>query len=158
MTKEEIKASIAANIAGQFNQIDISGKLAGILEAIVDWMPSIYDLTSKTQELFSSHIIEINDGEYKKLYDAQSLILDPEYTNWSDSIYPLCTIPSDVYSAVLSGIESVLNGEEVTQYNIFKIWGNYSIYVTETNAIEVVALCYDEENDKCYLCQVLHES
>ena len=39
MTKEEIKASIAKNIAGQFNQVDISGKLAEILDAIVDLLP-----------------------------------------------------------------------------------------------------------------------
>ena len=45
MTKEEIKASIAANIAGQFDQVDISGKLAGILEGICDLIPGPYDLT-----------------------------------------------------------------------------------------------------------------
>lgn len=39
MTKQEIKTAVAANIAGQGNQIDISGKMAAILNAIVDNIP-----------------------------------------------------------------------------------------------------------------------
>lgn len=39
MTKSEIKTAIDKNIKGQFNQIDISGKLADILTDTVDNIP-----------------------------------------------------------------------------------------------------------------------
>lgn len=43
MTKAEIKASILSNIVGQGNQVDISGKIGNILNAIVDLIPTITD-------------------------------------------------------------------------------------------------------------------
>lgn len=39
MTKTEIKASILANIVGQGNQVDISGKIGGVLNSIIDLIP-----------------------------------------------------------------------------------------------------------------------
>lgn len=39
MTKEEIKALVSAKVAGQGNQVDISGALGTILDAIVDAIP-----------------------------------------------------------------------------------------------------------------------
>lgn len=39
MSKEEIKAAIAEKIAGQGNQLDLSGSLDGILQEIVDIIP-----------------------------------------------------------------------------------------------------------------------
>lgn len=39
MTKEEIKAAVAAKIAGQGSMVDISGALPAILDAIVDAIP-----------------------------------------------------------------------------------------------------------------------
>ena len=39
-TKAQIKSAIADNIKGQFNQVDISGKLGDILDNIVDLIPS----------------------------------------------------------------------------------------------------------------------
>lgn len=36
MTKDEIKALIAAKIDGQGNQVDIGGTLAQVLNAIID--------------------------------------------------------------------------------------------------------------------------
>ena len=41
MTTNEIKTLIQNTIAGQGNQVDIGGKLAGILSAIVDAIPSV---------------------------------------------------------------------------------------------------------------------
>ena len=40
MDKQQIKDLIAQNITGQGNQVDISGKLAAILDAIVDEIPA----------------------------------------------------------------------------------------------------------------------
>lgn len=45
MTKDEIKALIAAKIAGQGNQIDIAGALPGVLDGIVDSMRDIVPAT-----------------------------------------------------------------------------------------------------------------
>lgn len=39
MTKTEIKASILANLVGQGNQVDISGKIGTILNSIIDLIP-----------------------------------------------------------------------------------------------------------------------
>lgn len=39
MTKEEIKAFVAAKIAGQGNQVDVGGALAKVLNEIVDAIP-----------------------------------------------------------------------------------------------------------------------
>jgi hypothetical protein len=39
MTKDEIKALIAAKIDGQGNQVDIGGALAQVLNAIIDLIP-----------------------------------------------------------------------------------------------------------------------
>lgn len=43
MTKAEIKSLILANIVGQGNQVDISGKIGNILNAIIDLIPTISD-------------------------------------------------------------------------------------------------------------------
>ena len=50
MTKEEIKALVAAKIAGQGSAVDAGGALAPILNAIVDIIPAGYELPIATDE------------------------------------------------------------------------------------------------------------
>lgn len=63
MTKEEIKAAIAANLAGQGSMIDISGKLPAILDAIVDAIPTLpepYELPVASDEVLGG--VKVGEG------------------------------------------------------------------------------------------------
>lgn len=62
MTKEEIKAKVAATIAGQGNQVDIAGTLAEILDAIVDNIPEGTKVLDA--EDFENSKIELTEQEY----------------------------------------------------------------------------------------------
>lgn len=108
MTKEEIKASIAANIAGQFNQIDISGKLAGILEGIVDAIPEgPYDLTGKD---LSRDPVEITEEEHEALVNSTSIKVSPAVMSYGGEILPRQLPPDD---AIYAGLGDVFDSPMV---------------------------------------------
>lgn len=81
MTKEEIKALVAAKIAGQGSAVDAGGALAPILNAIVDIIPAGYELPIATDETLGgikvgSNLSITEEGVLNAQGDAGPLIVE----------------------------------------------------------------------------------
>lgn len=73
MTKQEIKNSVNANIFGQGNQVDISGKLPSIITSIVDLIP---DFVTEFVPKVAFETEEISMGEAVIKYGLTDEIFD----------------------------------------------------------------------------------
>lgn len=63
MTKEQIKSAIAQKIAGQGDQVDISGALASVLDEIVDGLPAQVPVITANLISFATHTNELSKAE-----------------------------------------------------------------------------------------------
>lgn len=77
MTKEQIKALIAANIAGQGTQVDLGGALPTILEAIIDAIPEggnepyiVQGATADVSGDFSADVLNVPAQEFARAKEA----------------------------------------------------------------------------------------
>ena len=130
MTKEEIKASIAANIAGQFNQVDISGKLAGILEGIVDLIPGPYDLTGLGEISLEYGSVDISDDLAKKLTSEISI----KYTANDEGLEIVCSQITD------KGLMMEIARDQFQNESLLCLWGTMEVGADGVSAYDLVGL------------------
>ena len=131
-TKEEIKALIATAIAGQGNQVDSGGKLAEILDEIVDSLPQVPEGSVLVPALDVSDYISIDGGEHKVIDFPMLLKItsSPIIRDWS--AYHMRA--NETSSETLVSI-----GERVQDYasaqggkSVVGFWGLYQQGVVDT--------------------------
>ena len=103
MSKETIKAKIAACLAGQGSMIDISGKLPEILSEILDEIPEGGDVNVKMFPVYYSAV----DGAF--MFEDSSIFPEVFAGVAAGELYAACVYmsgsTSDVYmSSLISGV------------------------------------------------------
>lgn len=98
MSKEEIKALIAAKIAGQGTQVDLGGALPSILDAIVDALPEgggnePYIVQGVSPSADIDGALKVSPEEFasaKEAFLAGRVVIIPEIENGGQEIACVC--------------------------------------------------------------------